>query len=66
VDIGVFHPGLSTIRMDTIDSAISFTVDQSAGLDEVRPLGKEYGVVHEVPEWEIEYDNSKSKIGQSF
>jgi len=55
VNIGVYRPGLSTIRMDKIESAISFTVDQSAGLDEIRPLGKGDAVVHEVPKWEIEY-----------
>ncbi len=57
VHVGVYHPGLSTIRMDYIESAISFTVDQSAGLDEVRPLGNGAAVVHEIPKWEIEYDN---------
>ena len=66
VTVGVYHPGLSTIRMDYIESAISFTVDQSAGLDEVRPLGKGYAVVHDVPEWEIEYDNQQVNMGQSF
>jgi hypothetical protein len=59
VNVGVYHPGLSTIRMDKIESAISFTVDQSGGLYEVRPLGKGDAVVHEIPKWEIEYDNQQ-------
>ncbi len=59
VNIGVYRPGLSTIRMDYIESAISFTVDQSAGLDEVRPLGKGDAVVHEVPKWGIECTDNK-------
>jgi lipopolysaccharide transport system ATP-binding protein len=59
VDVGVYHPGLSTVRMDKIESAVSFTVNQLAGLDEIRPLGKGSAVVHEIPEWEIEYDDNK-------
>ncbi|MCK4734134.1 MAG: ABC transporter ATP-binding protein [Methanophagales archaeon] len=54
VNVGVYHPGLSTIRMDYIEPAISFEVEHIAGVRGMRLLGKGDAVVHEVPIWEIE------------
>ncbi len=53
VHLWIGFPGASSRRMDKIESAISFTVDQSAGLEVTRPLGKGMAVVHEVPIWKI-------------
>ena len=54
ITVGIYHPGYTSIKMDKIESAISFLIDQSAGINEVRPLGKGLAVVHEIPKWELE------------
>jgi len=54
VDVYVSRADSSLKNIDSIMSAISFEVNQSAGLAVPRILGKGMAVVHEVPMWEIE------------
>ncbi len=54
IDLAVSRADSSLINLDKIMSAISFEVNQSAGLGVSRELGTGLAVVHEVPKWEIE------------
>lgn len=54
IDLYVSRADSSLKNIDSILSAISFKVNQSAGLGVSRELGKGLAVVHEVPTWEIE------------
>lgn len=53
IDVFIGFPGRSSREIDKISHAISFTVDQRAGLEVPREVGKGMAVVHEVPKWEI-------------
>jgi len=54
VDVYVSRADSSLKDIDTIMSAISFEVNQSAGLISRHELGKGDAVVHEVATWEVE------------
>jgi len=57
IDLYVSRADSSLKNIDKILSAISFEVNQSAGLAVSRELGNGLAVVHEVPTWEIEDKN---------
>ena len=54
IDLYVSRADSSLRNIDKIMSAISFEVNQSAGLGVSGLLGKGFAAVHEVPTWEIE------------
>jgi lipopolysaccharide transport system ATP-binding protein len=65
IDLYVSRADSSLKNIDSILSAISFEVNQSAGLGVFRELGKGLAVVHEVPQWEIvDKEGKKYQLGK--